>query len=388
MAVKKSYHLFRKFSLATAMITAAVSWLILLTGCKKDKPDEPTTKPSPTWYIGSPDTLAVTAKLYPDNYSLVISGTGKMKSFGISNLAFWPTYLSKIEIKNGVTSIGDFAFFSCYRLTSISIPNSVISIGNGAFVGCYNLTSVYIPYNVTSIGDNAFEGCFNLTSVNIPNSVTSIGNLAFYACSKLASIDIPNSVKGIGSSVFENCESLTVINVDADNILYSSLGGVLYNKSQNTLIACPNGITHVTIPGSVTSIGDFAFSGCQVLNSVNIPNGVTNIGSFAFGSCGLTSITLPNSVTSIGSSAFGFCDDLTSVTIPNSVTNIGEYSFTYCGNLTSVTVQWDTPLSINADVFWNVKLSTATLRVPAGKITDYSTTAVWKDFGTILPISK
>jgi hypothetical protein len=307
MAVKKSYYLFRKFSLSTAIIAVAVSSLTLLPGCKKDKPEEPTTQPLPTWYIGSPDTLAVTAKLYPDN-SLVISGTGKMKSFGISNTAFWPTYFSKIEIKNGVTSIGDFAFFFCYRLTSVSIPNSVISIGNGAFVGCYNLTSVYIPYNVTSIGDNAFEDCYNLTSVNIPSSVTSIGNLAFYACSKLTSVTIPNSVTSIGVS--------------------------------------------------------------------------------AFGGCGLTSITLPNSVTSIGSSAFGFCGDFTSVTIPNSVTNIGEYSFSYCSNLSSVTVQWDTPLSISADVFWNVKLSTATLRVPAGKITDYSTTTVWKDFGTIQPISK
>ena len=157
---------------------------------------------------------------------------------------------------------------------------TVTSIGDYAFVSCY-ITSVNIPDSVTSIGNYAFSYCTDLTSVYIPDSVTSIGNSAFSVCSGLTSVDIPDGVTTIGEYAFESCYSLTSI----------------------------------TIPDSVTSIGDFAFSTCDGLTSVTIPDGVTSIGNYAFSDCtDLTSVDIPDSVTSIGNGAFLVCSGLTSVT--------------------------------------------------------------------------
>jgi hypothetical protein len=171
---------------------------------------------------------------------------------------------------------------------------------------------------VTSIGDSAFRWCTSLTSVTIPNSVTSIGYRAFYFCT-----------------------SLSAITVDTSNSFYSSVAGVLFDKSQTTLIQYPAGNyeTSYTIPNRVTDIGNFAFSYCTSLTSVTIPNSVTSIGYTAFEKCtSLTSVTIPDSVTDIGGFVFLGCADLTTVTIPNSVTSIGEAAFFDCSSLATVTI--------------------------------------------------
>ncbi len=116
-----------------------------------------------------------------------------------------------VTIPDGVTSIGDEAFFGCSSLTSIIIPSGVTSIGEGAFGWCGSLTSITIPSSATSIGDSAFWYCSSLTSITIPSGVTSIGFLAFGYCSSLTSITIPSSVTSIGDSAFWYCSSLTII---------------------------------------------------------------------------------------------------------------------------------------------------------------------------------
>jgi hypothetical protein len=128
--------------------------------------------------------------------------------------------------------------------------------------------------------------------------------------------------------------------VHAANSVYSSMGGVLFDKSQTTLIQFPGRIAgSYTIPDSVTSIGDYAFQSCSDLGNVIIPNSVTNMGEGEFAGCrSLTNVTIGNSVTSIGYAAFCDCSSLTSVTIPNSVTGIGLQAFCGCSSLTSVTI--------------------------------------------------
>ncbi len=268
--------------------------------------------------------------------------------------------LTSLTIPNSVTSIGDIAFFHCSGLTSVTIPNSVTSIGDDAFRGCSGLTSVTIPNSVTSIGDYAFGDCSGLISVTIGNSVTSIGDYAFGDCSGLTSVTIPNSVTSIGHRAFDGCSGLENIYVDPENTNYSSIDGILYSKDATSIIKVPATKSNVTIPNSVTYIGNYAFERCS----------------------GLTSVTIPNSVTSIGDSAFSFCSGLTSMTIPNSVTSIGREAFDECDNLKSIYMQCKVPIECDP-ICGDNTLKEAILYVPKGTKTAYEKVDPWRNFWNI-----
>jgi hypothetical protein len=209
----------------------------------------------------------------------------------------------------GVITIGTGAFFYCTNLTGVTIPDSVTDIGDSAFDNCSGLTSVTIPNSVTNIGAYAFYYCSGLTNVTIGNSVTSIEDHAFVYCTRLTSVTIPGSVTSISGSPFYDCTSLAAISVDASNSMYSSVGGVLFDKSQTVLIECPAGkVGLFTIPDSVTSIEAHAFDYCTRLTSVTIPNSVTIIGDYAFAYCGsLAGVYFEGSPPAVGPNAFWYC---------------------------------------------------------------------------------
>ena len=302
--------------------------------------------------------------------SLILPESYNGKNYEIYQFAFNGYFnLTEVIIPDCVTSIGNYAFSHCSGLTSITIPDGVTYIGDDAFYNCSGLTSVTIPDSVTSIGSSAFEGCSGLTSVTIPDSVTSIGNYAFGGCYKLVEVinksgltitkgsnnngDIAYyalNVKKDGTSDIVNKEGYLFYTYDNVNYLLAYVGwntdltlpddynGQNYKLNNYAFYNC-SGLTSVTIPDSVTSIGESAFYDCSGLTSVTIPDSVTSIGESAFYDCsGLTSVTIGNSVTSIGNNAFSGCSGLTSVTIGNSVTSIGNNAFSGCSGLTSVTI--------------------------------------------------
>lgn len=244
---------------------------------------------------------------------------------------------SVYEIPNTVTSISGLAFYNCKFLTRIVIPNSVTSIGNSAFSGCSSLTQIEIPNLITIIGDYTFSGCTALSRVEIPKSIFQIGSNAFEGCISLTEIEIPCFVMSIGSAAFKGCKSLTQISVDTENINYSSVDGALFDKMQTRIIfvpACKTGI--YIIPKSVTTIGGYAFSGCESLTQIEIPNWVTSIESFAFEGCSaLSQMSLPNSITFIGGCAFYNCKKLKAIAIP-SVQTIEKNILLGCSNLAYV----------------------------------------------------
>ena len=247
------------------------------------------------------------------------------------------TNLTTLTIPDGVTNIGGSAFGGCQSLTSINIPNGVIGIGVEAFAGCESLTSINIPNGVLEIGDYTFDGCESLTSITIPDSITNIGPFAFASCRSMTSINIPKSVTGIDMGAFFDCQSLTAIMADSLSPVYSTVDGVLFNKSHTTLVMYPPGdVGPYTIPNGVASLGQYAFDYCANLTGITIPGSVTNIGRDSFADCGVTSVTIPSGVTSIGSGAFDSCKGLTNVTISGSVTNIGGSAFEECFSLRGV----------------------------------------------------
>lgn len=222
-------------------------------------------------------------------------------------------------------------------------------------------SEVTIPDGVTVIGESAFQQC-EVEKVHIPDSVTRIEWDAFGG-SDLTEITIPSSVTEIELSVFDGCLNLPAIHVDPKNPNYMDIDGVLFSKDGKLLhtypagkqvdsYSIPDGVTElgecafyysslgsITIPNSVTVIGDQAFSCCKNLTDVIIPEGVTQIGGWAFIFCEkLTHINIPNSVTSLGDHAFLGCDGLTAVTIPGSITSIRECTFMGCESLTDVTI--------------------------------------------------
>ena len=336
-----------------------------------------------TWSLSDDGTLTISGKGAMDNYKF--DGYNYLTNSYHTD-APWDAYrhyrdsrsyyIRSVVIENGVTSIGDRAFYDCVNLSSVTISSSVTSIGEYAFYDC-RLASVTIPSRVTSIGSNAFEECEYLTSVTIPYGVAEIGERTFYNCQALTSVTIPGSVTSIGESAFDSCYELTSVTIPSS---VTSIGESAFDSCYKlTSVTIPNGVTSieyntfnkcksltsVTIPDSVTSIGNSAFDNCDALTSVVIPNSVTSIGSWAFSGCGaLTSVTISANVTSIEDYVFDYCKSLKSVTIPRGVTAIGERAFYQCEALVSVTIP-DTVTEIGSEAFSDCT-SLRSAKIPKG----------------------
>ena len=307
--------------------------------------------------------------------TLTISGTGNMSDFdrlSTGMMAPWRKVkriddnLEKIVISEGVTSIGDYAFYYCDKLTSVIIPGSVKSIGKGAFYYCDALTGITIPEGVANIGEDAFQNCTGLTNVTIPRSVISIGDGAFDSCSALTDIAIPDGVKSIGTYAFQYCSGL--INISLPDSITSIGDRAFYGT------ACYNNWYENSEQSSVLYIGHHLIKADEWVLGKNkvigytVESGTKTIADCAFYYCdSLTEVTIPESVVSIGSRAFDSCNGLTGITIPKSVAYIGKFAFYTCFDLESINVAGDNTAYCSEDGVLYNKDKTEIIRFPKEK---------------------
>lgn len=292
--------------------------------------------------------------------------------------------LSSFTFPQTVKSIGENAFIGCDLLTSIVIPSLVTKIENRTFESCANLTTLSIHSSVTEIGSCAFMSCHNLQSLSIPNSVTTIGEAAFYYCYHLPNISIPASVISIGERAFANCGGPFI--VDATNPNYIAQDGMLFSKDLTSLLQCPP-LMYGTcvVPSSVLQIASHAFSNSK-LSKITIPNSVTSIGEYAFYNCkSLDEINIPTSVTILELGVFRDCNLLTEITIPSSITTIKSSALMGCSKLNAIYCEKTIPvyLATVSLVFDMIDKSTCTLYVPMGSKNVYQAAAQWSDFTKI-----
>ncbi len=223
----------------------------------------------------------------------------------------------------------------------VVIPDGVTEIGEGAFGLCSGMTSVTIPDSVTRISGSAFAACSSLTSVTIPDSVTCINHYAFSGCTALTTIHLSGSVSFFGSFWASGCPSLTSVQVDESSQYLCSVDGVLYNKDKTRLILYPQGksATHFSVPSGVKTLYDCCIRECPALQSVTLPDSVTFIGNYVFSRCpSLKSVNIPDRVYVIGTDSFCQNPLLSEVTIPGSMRQISYNAFSDCASLTTVTI--------------------------------------------------
>ena len=326
----------------------------------------------------------------------------------ISTRAFYGcSSLASVNVPYGVLSIGGQAFASCTNLTSISIPDATTQIGNGVFWGCSSLESVTLGTGVTEIPDFAFKDCESLATVTMGGDIESIGTLAFENCSALTEISLPSSLTTIGSWAFENCTSLAELTIPrgvtiglsafahCTGLVSVNISGEVKRRTKKMSLrlsaAAPTTLLGTSNPDA-TTVGGYAFYGCDALEDVVIGATVEDIGGGAFSGCrsirsmdveagndnymsvdGLfltkdgatlisafgneTEITVPNSVVTIETGAFAGYLTLTNVVLQSGVETIGEAAFSNATAFATITIP-STVTTIGANAFCGTALAT------------------------------
>ena len=351
---------------------------------------------------------------------LTIRGSGKM----YSNLVCAPWYsqresIRSVVIEQAVTSIGYRAFYGCSSLTSITIPEGVTSIGNSAFYGCSRLASLFFNGDAPTIDTTAFIDVNAVAFYPAGNATweskkLDYGGTLYWSAMELNTEIIATSI--CGENMMWQLSKGGVLTIKGsgtfkDFTLWESYKPMIQQVIFSAAIEVPTipansfyryqHLRTITLPDSVTSIGDYAFSSCSSLTSITIPKSVTSIGYWAFSDCSsLTSITIPDGVTSIGNWAFYGCTSLTGIwvgkcnpnysndengvlynkektrliqcpgglsgtyAIPDSVTSIGNYAFYGCSSLTSIIIP-DSVTSIGNRAFCGCS-SLTSITIPEG----------------------
>ncbi len=310
------------------------------------------------------DAYAFIANVGGEKTLLAVVGEGDMKDYTNRNQPWRTarTSITEVVVDEGITAIGNYAFYGCTNLTRVEIPSTVSKIGSNAFGGgaTEKLTELYIPGSVTDIGASAFTGCSSLQTLNISEGVKNIGNSAFGGCSSLTKVSLPSTLESIDGNPFRGGVNIDEIVIPNTNKNYKVDGNCIIEIATNTIIGA---YKNFTIPSYVEHLGSYSLPTLDV-TSFEVPSGIKTIGNYVFSGCtNLTSISLPSSLTSIGISVFNGCTSLTSISLPSSLTSIGNYAFSGCSNLTSINLENVSVIGVSA---FNNCTSLTSVTLPEG----------------------
>ena len=335
---------------------------------------------------------------------LTISGSGAMTDYASNSLAPWAGFKSVIKsvvVQEGVTGIGNYAFFKFPALQSASLPASLKSIGAAAFNGCSALSEAALPEGLTYLGNESFAGTA-LTSVVLPATLETLESLAFRNCKSLESATINGK---LSISLFSECTSLKHVTFNGNEL--KTIDGAFSRCTALEEIEIPEGVTQInqigcspkkiTLPSTLETLtaNDLGFAvtdltinnndrfvkrdgivysadGSTVIlcerdvsGNIVIPDGVITIGQLAFRNCQeITGVQLPATVKTIESDAFSYNEKLASVALPEGLTTIGGSVFTGCTALENIDIP-DSVTKLGIGVFSGCK-ALKTLEIPAG----------------------
>lgn len=341
----------------------------------------------------NPSTVTIGSTIRPegdnDDYNIVAIEDEAFKE------AISLTAVDLHQVTN-LTSIGNAIFEGCSNLTTVIFPTVQTEIGNSIFKDCAALESVTLPTDLTEITDDMFNGCTKLSTLNLPNTVKKIGASAFAGCTLLSTLVIPDNVDNIGASAFKGCTSY---NIDHLPSKLESLGEAAFLNS---------GIVKITVPKSITTMGnsvfrecvnleeatfdkemqlsrlpDNTFNKCSKLEKFTLPTNTVTIGNLAFFQCnGLKQLLLDDTkIATISSSAFNGCTQLKVITLPSTITTLQSNAFSYCSNVEMILIESDDPPYVEDDTFSDAIYNKASLYVKnVEKYDDEQYENTWKKF--------
>lgn len=253
--------------------------------------------------------------------------------------------LTHVVVSEGIEVIGDSAFKAYFdyekgyirTLVSVSLPQSLKIISDDGFWGQENLQEITLG-SVVEIGQSAFGSCTMLKQITLPDTLTTIGWRAFES-SGLTSLTIPVNVTSLGDSFITDCSALTSLYVAEGNPTYEMEDGLLYDIPAKTLrYALPDVSGDVVIRDGTVRIGDDVFKE-HAITSVQLPDSLQKIGNCAFQFCKeLKEITFPEGLITIDGLAFAYCTQLENVVLPEGLKSLGDSAFRSCDSLTEITV--------------------------------------------------